>query len=105
MAVLKPDSSALTMYVPVGSDGAVYSPAVVTHERAHEAGAGVGQRHRRAGHDRAGRIGNGSQDGAGHGLPAAGRASAETSPMQTRKTAATRPNDAQARSLIYASGC
>jgi hypothetical protein len=68
VAVLKPGSSATILYLPVGSDGAVYSPAWSVTMRARQAGALIGERHGGAGDGRARRVGDGSQDGAGHCL-------------------------------------
>ena len=103
-AVLNPAISPVTRYVPVGSEGAVYSPApslvtvrvspvpvlvIVTFAPATTAPV--------------------ESTTVPTMVPVTACAAAaagrhETSPMQTRKTAATRPNDVPARSLIDASG-
>ena len=67
-AVLNPAISAVTRYVPVGRDGAVYSPALSVVTRAREARAGVADRHLRAFDDRPAGVDDRADDGARDGL-------------------------------------
>ena len=73
VTVLKPEISAATVYLPVGSDGAEYSPFGVGHDDAGQFGAGVGERHVDAGDDGARRVRHATDDRAGHGLRRGGR--------------------------------